>query len=126
MYVIASCITGLYFRELQTSGEEMKKPKVPFGTIYRRGKKGIFYFENRKMGINPTSLKTSDPDEAMEKVYDRFGYLNYHDELKQHEHILNRYQTSKSKLNRSSSSIKLVDIEGEFIKSLKRSGKKGP
>ena len=74
-------------------GEEMKKPKVPFGTIYRRGKKGTFYFENRKRGINPCSLKTSDPDEAMEKVYDRFGYLNYHDELKQHEHILQRYQT---------------------------------
>ena len=97
-YVTLSCITGFNFRELQTSGEEMKKPKVPFGTIYRRGKKGIFYFENRKKGINPSSLKTSNAEDAVEQAVERFGYLQFQDEARQQEYILQKLQSLNSHL----------------------------
>ena len=123
MYVIASCITGLYFRELQTSGEEMKKPKVPFGTIYRRGKKGIFYFENRKKGINPSSLKTSIAKDAVEQAVERFGYLQFQDEARQQEYILQKLQSLNSHLRHCGSSIHIDDIYSEYIKALKRTGK---
>ena len=108
---------------IKLGGGEMKKPKVPFGTIYRRGKKGIFYFENRKKGVNPTSLKTSDPDLAIEKSIERFGYLQFQDEIKQQQHVLSQLQHVKHNLRTHGYSLKLEDIETEFLKSLKRSGK---
>ena len=101
----------------------MKKPKVSFGSIYTRGKKGTFYFENRKKGINPTSLKTIDPELAIEKAVELFGYLQFKDEEKQHEHVLQQFQNSKKRNFHSTSSILLDDIEVEYKKILNRVGK---
>ncbi len=101
----------------------MKKPRVPFGSIYPRGKKGTFYFENRKRGVNPTSLKTNDPDEAMERALELFGYLGHQDDRKQQERILQQFQQANTRLVHSTSSIALKDIEDEYLKVMKRIGK---
>ena len=61
----------------------------------------------------------------MEKAYERFGHLQFQDEMKQHEHILQRYQSSRKNLMHSTSTVKLEHLESEYLKGLKRTGKKG-
>ncbi len=99
-----------------------KKPQVPFGSIYQRGKN--YYFENRKKGIKPTSLKTDDPDEAVDKANELFGYLQFRDEARQQQQILQRIQSNNENGQRVEiSTVALVDIEDEYSRALKRVGK---
>jgi integrase len=49
-------------------------PSIGVGTIYARGKRGTYYFEDKSAGIK-ASLKTSDPHEAERQARKCYGYL---------------------------------------------------
>ena len=103
----------------------MTKPTVPFGSIYRRGKRGTFQFENRRHGIIPTSLKTADPEEAVQRALERFGYLQYRDDGRQHEAVLQHLEMSSKKARKlPHHRVRLDEVNGQYVKILKRVGKR--
>ena len=73
------------------------------------------------LGIKPLCYALQG--QAVEKAVELFGYLQFQDEQKQHEHVLQQFQSSKKRSFHSTSSVLLSDIESEYKKILNRVGK---
>ena len=99
-------------------------PTVSFGTIYTRGKRNTYYFQSKKHGVRQTSLKTTDPGEALERTLEFFGHLQFQDQEKQYEKLIEEHEltTDKIKSAKRKNSLALVQIKDEYVKALKRIG----
>ena len=96
---------------------------INFGTIYKRGGKGNYYFENKALGVPAKSLGTADPDEATQVAIERYGHLQLRDQDKQAEALLQKYRSAHDKISEAAKPRIAIDsIWSTYLDTLSRYG----
>jgi integrase len=87
------------------------------GTIFKRGEK--YYYKNPKKNITAISLGTTNKNEALEIVKEKYSFADLENEKTRLEKLLNQYDKTKEKLElEKQSKIKLSDILTEYQKAI--------